>query len=120
MTWVYSQKKGNLKHNGVTISTGYSGHGEGKNNPKLETKKNVGPIPRGLYDIGLSYDHASKGPTTMGLTPVGHNACGRSDFLIHGDSIKYPGCASEGCIILNRDTRNKISDSKDKRLEVIE
>ena len=29
---------------------------------------------------------------------------GRSEFLIHGDSLEHPGAASEGCIILPRFT----------------
>ena len=31
---------------------GYSGHGEGKNNPAMQKVPNVGPIPVGKYTIG--------------------------------------------------------------------
>ncbi len=120
MTWQYSQSTGRLTQNGQPIAMGYSGAGVGKNNPGAEQQRNVGPIPRGAYTIGIPGDHPEKGPITMRLTPVGHNARGRNGFLIHGDSIKNPGNASQGCIILNRAIRNRISASGDRALEVIQ
>jgi hypothetical protein len=56
----------------------------------------------------------------MALTPVGHTALGRTHFLIHGDSVKNPGDASEGRIILDRKTREAIAKSNDTELVVIE
>ena len=56
----------------------------------------------------------------MSLTPVGHLAHGRTAFLIHGDSIKHPGDASEGCIILGPHIRTRIAASGDTVLNVIE
>jgi hypothetical protein len=44
---------------------------------------------------------------------------GRSGFLMHGDNIRLPGTASEGCIILPRDLREAIWNSADHTLEVI-
>jgi hypothetical protein len=55
----------------------------------------------------------------MRLTPQGHNAHGRTGFLIHGDSRRNPGNASEGCIILNRSAREAIANSGDATLEVV-
>jgi hypothetical protein len=34
---------------------------------------------------------------------------GRSGFLIHGDNSKRDNSASQGCIIVGPDARNKIS-----------
>jgi hypothetical protein len=56
----------------------------------------------------------------MRLTPVGHNARGRSGFLIHGKSKKHPEDSSEGCIILDHDQRKAIAQSGDRELVVTE
>ena len=116
--WVYQQSSGELRLNGKVIARGYSGHGKGLNNPGLENVANVGPIPRGEYTIGESFKHASKGPTVMRLTPAGHNAHGRTGFLIHGDNAKMNQSASEGCIILGPAVRQQVAESKIKRLLV--
>jgi hypothetical protein len=86
----------------------------------LEGAQTVGPIPRGRYRIGPQYAHPSKGPVTMALSPVGHTAQGRTHFLIHGDSIRHPGAASEGCIVLDRAARQAIAASGDTDLEVVQ
>ena len=49
----------------------------------------------------------------------GNNMCGRSNFLIHGDSKTHPGSASQGCIILFIKYRKDMWNSGDKILEVI-
>jgi hypothetical protein len=56
----------------------------------------------------------------MALTPVGHTAHGRTRFLIHGDSIRHPGNASEGCIVLDRAARQAIATSGDNDIEVVQ
>lgn len=119
MSWQYRQSTGQLTHNGHAIGTGYSGMGAGKNNPQFEATSCVGPIPSGRYSIGPAETHAKKGPVVMRLTPVGHTAHGRTGFLIHGDSLRNPGEASEGCIILPRNIREQISHSHDTNLEVV-
>ena len=102
------------------MATGYSGssaHG-GKNNPQAQCEEDIGPIPRGVYKIGKP----RKGPTpfSLPLTPDPSNAmCGRSAFLIHGDSIAAPGTASHGCIILARPDRERIAESGVKQLVVV-
>jgi len=100
------------------VATGYAGKGEGKNNPAMEKEKNVGPIPKGLYKIGKPREWRGM-PNVFDLTPDGHDALGRTEFLIHGDSKKNPGNASEGCIILGPDIRKQIADSGITRLRVV-
>jgi hypothetical protein len=121
MPWTYSQSTGQLRHNGRLIATGYSGAGHnaasGRNNPALQGVRDVGPIPQGLYAIGRPYRHARLGPHVMNLDPVGHDALGRTDFRIHGNNPTND--ASQGCIILNRPVRQRISRSGDGQLLVI-
>jgi Protein of unknown function (DUF2778) len=119
MAWIYSQSTGILTHNGNHIATGYSGNGEGKNNPAMQNVPNTGPCPQGNYQIGPPKDDNNVGPFALPLTPLpGTNTFGRFAFLIHGDSIVHPGTASEGCIILLRDARNQIAGSGDQALTV--
>lgn len=120
MSWQYNQNTGRLTRDGQEAGTGYSGRGPGRNNPMLENVRNVGPIPRGRYRIGPQRTHPSKGPITMTLTPVGHAAHGRNHFLIHGDSNRHPGDASEGCIVISRAVRQAIAASGDTDLEVVQ
>lgn len=120
MPWRYSQRTGELTRNGQEAGVGYSGRGNGRNNPLMENAQNIGPIPRGRYRIGTAYIHRTKGPVTMSLTPLGHTAHGRTHFLIHGDSVAHPGNASEGCIVLSRPVREAIANSGDREIEVVQ
>jgi hypothetical protein len=121
MVWRYNQQSGQLFHDNQSVGTGYysgSNAGGGRNNGALEAQDSVGPIPRGRYLIGPAYDNSgSTGPITMNLTPVGHNARGRTLFRIHGNNKKDN--ASEGCIILPPNVRQMIANSLDRDLEVI-
>lgn len=123
MPWVYESSTGNLLYSdgrsmsGTLIGKGYSGKKGFKNNVLYEQVRNVGPIPPGMYMIGLSYPSRTKGPMTMNLTPFGHNALGRTLFRIHGNNTKND--ASEGCIILTPDIRKKIAESSDRVLIVV-
>lgn len=120
MTWLYKQSNGELTHDGVYIGTGYSGTSIGRNNPVAQAIANIGPIPEGEYTIGPAFMHPTKGPLVMRLFPESANEMyGRYGFLIHGDSIKAPGTASNGCIILSHDIRQKITGSDDNNLTVI-
>lgn len=118
MAWRYHQGTGRLERGGVTVATGYSGAGNGRNNPGMESMQSIGPIPRGNYRIETPRDSAQTGPHVMPLTPVGHNALGRTSFQIHGDNATND--ASTGCIILPRSVRDTISLSGDNELEVVE
>jgi len=117
---IYFQKSGNLISNsGELMCVGYSGHGEGKNNPDMQHVKSIGPIQRGAYIIGRAYDSKNTGPLTIMLSPHPDNEMfGRGSFRIHGDSIKNPGTASHGCIIAPRSVREKIIAGTDKKLIV--
>lgn len=117
MTWEYSQSTGLLTNNRAIIASGgYSGKGKWKNDSSSEALKNKGPIPKGRYLIGRPYNSNKVGPYAIPLTPTGHNAHGRTDFLIHGDNST--STASEGCIIFPRSIREKIIDSGDLKLDV--
>lgn len=114
----YQQSSGQLWLDNTLIGTGYSGYQSGKNNPADEAVPFLGPIPCGRYRIGTKYDSSRVGPICLPLTPLGHTAHGRTDFLIHGDSRKHPGEASRGCIILPRYVRQWIIDEKHSNLLV--
>lgn len=124
--WKYDQSSGELTRDGKFVSRGYSGNGRGKNNPALEGVRGIGPIPAGRYKIGKPYDSQNVGPFTMPLDAVDakpgddiHQPTGRGAFRCHGDSIKAPGTASKGCIILPRNIRQAIWASGDRDLEVV-
>lgn len=101
----------------IVIGIGYSGTGDGKNNPEMEAVRMIGPLPRGDYEIGPIYDTLHLGPRVMPLTPIGHDALGRSGFFIHGDNAKHD--ASHGCIILPRGVRELIGAAGDRHLRVV-
>lgn len=117
-------------HNGKLITKGYAGTddgdgvtepGEGRNDPSMERVRNVGPLPRGGYGIGVPYD-STHGSITMRLYPKpGTNTYGRGGFLIHADmkDPKLRGRASHGCIVLPREAREYIANSQDHDLEVV-
>jgi len=116
--WIYVQSSEELFSGSTYVETGYSGAlPDRKNKPDMERVRNVGPIPRGYYSIGA----ASSSPTaiTPSLTPGDPSYCSppRSGLLIHGDNST--GTASQGCIVLRRATRQKITESNDMRLRVV-
>lgn len=117
--WIYAQDTGYMSRGGTPF-VGYSGTGEGKNNPSMQNLRDIGPLPCGFYTIEPPVDSPEHGPFALPLVPDRDNTMfGRSDFMIHGDSIEHPGAASEGCIILDRDARQTIWVSNDKVLQVI-
>ncbi len=120
--WTYAQKTGELLQDGESVATGYSGAGDGKNNPAMESVPNVGPIPQGDWTIaGPPFDTANHGPYVLKLKPTADTPTfGRSGFLLHGDSIESPGCASHGCVIMPRPTREQVWNSGDRDLKVVE
>src|ERR1700685_1463612 len=107
--WTYAQKSGDLLQDGQRVATGYSGIDNGKNNPAQQAVPNVGPIPQGEWEIvGPPISTLAHGPYVLSLQPSAQtNTFGRSGFLMHGDSIDAPGCASHGCIIMPRAVREQ-------------
>lgn len=119
MTWTYYQESGKLSREGTDVAFGYSGAGDGKNNPAMQEVHNVGPLPRGGYTINAPQDTVTHGPYVLPLTPDTENEMfGRAGFLMHGDSVVHPGTASEGCIIMPRAVREQVWGSGDTRLTV--
>jgi hypothetical protein len=120
--WTYSQSSGKMYHDGVFFALGYSGIAAGLNNPNMQSVKNIGPLPRGLWTIGPYYDHPHLGPVTMNLYPHPEtNTYDRSDFRIHADLRLYSGqhLASHGCIILIKPERLIVAASLDRELECV-
>ena len=125
MPWQYDQSSGELKHNGVLVAKGYSGAGAGKNNPAMEGVRATGPIPTGRWFIRAPYNSKAVGPYVLpvwaddGKLDDVHARTKRSAFRIHGDSIRAPGTASKGCIIVSRPVRERIWASGDRILDVV-
>lgn len=119
--WTYAQQTGALLQDGQTVANGYSGIDNGKNNPSMQAVPNVGPIPQGDWTIvGPPVNTPDHGPFVLRLQPApGTNTFGRSGFLMHGDSIESPGCASHGCVIMPRTVRERVWNSGDTELEVV-
>lgn len=115
--WLYVQSTGRLyRPDGSWCGTGYSGHGEGINNPAMQEVRNVGPIPCGLYTIGHAMDHPLLGPFAIPLIPNPFNQMfGRSHFYCHGDNAEHN--ASLGCIIQQRPCREELA--RGSKLKVI-
>lgn len=114
MPWIYTQSTGVMSGPNGEHYQGYSGNGMYRNNPDAEDRRNEGPIPQGQWNINLTPYHGNGGPNSLALTPVNHNAHGRTDFVIHGDNIQ--GNASTGCIILPLNARQAIMRSGDNIL----
>ena len=124
--WTYDQSSGQLSRNGRLIATGYSGNKRGKNNPALQGTRMVGPIPRGRWRLVSVADSPNTGPFTITLHAVDHTpnddfeeSTGRGGFRIHGDSVRNPGEASHGCIILPRGVRERMWQGGDHDLLVV-
>jgi hypothetical protein len=85
---------------------GYSGKWEGLNRPSLQSVKDIGPIPQGIYTIQRPQEDAKVGRVAMRLIPDPTNEMfGRGDFLIHGPHPNDNHDSSEGCIILPYEAR---------------
>ena len=109
MAWTYRVTTGELFHDDELTGIGYSGHGDGFDNPILQDVPNEGPIPQGNWTIGKPYTHIRLGPLTMNLTPnKGTNTLGRGAFRMHGDNSEVNHTASDGCIVLNKLIRQEV------------
>lgn len=123
--WTFNNRTGEIFDNGELAGNGYSGHGysghgAGVLNPGLESVHGVGPIPAGKWRVvEWINNYPTKGPVVARLEPVGHDAHGRTGFLIHGDNAEQNHTASHGCIIAARFIRQAWRASKDLNLEVV-
>lgn len=111
--FVYSQSTGlfyieDFDGNRAAFARGYSGFGVDRDDPDAEGKAGRGPIPRGVWKIGVPVHHIRLGPLAFPLQPIGHDAYHRSEFFIHGDNRRGDKSASTGCIILDRPSRECI------------
>jgi hypothetical protein len=127
--WIWSQGLGTLYRatsdgKATVEGHGYAGYGEGKNNPTFECMQDLGPLPKGNYQIGAPKD----GPTPYALPLIpapDTDLCNppRNNFLIHGDRNseppRLPDVASHGCIILPREVRENIWQSGERDLLVV-
>lgn len=121
--WTYDQSTGVLTAPDGRRWGGYSGRGEGLNNPAMDHVRARGPIPRGRWDMGANINGKFQkgkrrksmrtGPAVFDLVPQrGTITHGRSAFQIHGDNNLLNFTASSGCIIVRREARDAILDSK--------
>ena len=105
---------------GNYISTGYAGHGIGKDNVADEDLPDEGPLPEAIYDFGPWHDDPEKGPVVADLIPrPGSQMYGRSGMMCHGDSVEHPGEASLGCAVADRPTRLAMSQSPDQVFQAV-
>jgi hypothetical protein len=107
---------------GGLVARGYSGHGDGINNPAMQFVPRIGPIPVGQYRIIAPVDTMRHGPYFLPLLPDAANIMhDREDFGIHGDERLHPNqhLASEGCLIFPHNVREQIWSSPDHELEVV-
>jgi RHS repeat-associated protein len=123
LVWIYDRATGQLSHQPdsggppAPIDQGYSGNGNGRDNPNMSDVPNTGPIPAGTWSIGDQFRSGRTGPGAMSLSPApGTQTYGRTAFQIHGNNRSND--ASSGCIILNRPTRDLIQNSSDRTLLV--
>lgn len=119
--WKYEQSTGRLTDaSGKLVATGYAGKNEHKNKPQSQAVVGLGPLPQGKYTLNPPRTSQKTGPYAMDLTPDPANKMfGRSAFQMHGDSVKAPGTASSGCIIMPRNIRELVWNSKDHEIQVV-
>lgn len=94
----------------------YTGAGEGRNTPSMESVRNTGPIPQGTWNVS-QVAQTLQGRThsnVLHLEPAaGTETYGRDRFRMHGDYATTDprnGNASSGCPIVPRETRTSLSD----------
>lgn len=116
----YYQKTGLITLFSKLIGVGYSGHGDGLNNPKLDTVVAVGPIPSGLWEItDWTITGHDKGPLVATLRAIALDKDShRAGFLIHGDNKQQDHSASHGCIVASYSIRKQLFQSNQTKLLV--
>jgi hypothetical protein len=119
--WIYRIATGEMvKEDGTILAVGWSGQGAHKNNPDSTGVKNFGPLPCGKYSISAPVNTSTHGPYVLRLSPDPSNAMqGRDGFLIHGAAKADPERSSQGCVILQRASREAVWTSGDHTLAVV-
>jgi|SRR5208337_4402521 len=123
--WTYNILAHSLAKDGIIVDSDcYSGAWpEGFNDPAKTASIGVGPIPEGLYSIcGPPYSDSEHGPYILRLEPDSTNEMfSRVGFLLHGKPLppRDIRSGSEGCICAGPDTRRRVYQSGDNRLQVI-
>lgn len=126
MPWTHEIRTGKLYDpTGKCIDVGYAGgncgsNPEGINNPDLQDKHDVGPLPVGRFRFGTPLNHSKLGVFAIPLIPDPANEMyGRGGFFMHGDKSAPPRSASEGCPIHANAARHAAWDSPDHDLDVV-
>lgn len=94
-----------------------SGEGGAQNDPRLCDMIDIGAIPRGTWHMFDAVDSDSLGKVTIPLTPLDHDAHGRTNFTIH--AVKRKKADAPG-IEMPLDVRIALNESEDSTLRVIE
>ena len=117
--WVYSVTAKTLwKNTGDVVTTRCSsGHDGAKDISQLDDMKDIGPIPRGTWQVLNGFDSVAIGAKTIPLLPLDHAAKKRAGFTLHGNMVKM---SQANGIAMPLSIRNKIDKSKDKTILVIE
>lgn len=134
--WKFTIINGYIEEDGKRYGAGYSGKGEGKNNPAMCAVHNVGPLPPNLYSWPAKFECSTRlvegqecvdchgvgvhkhGPDVLRLTPQDPGAMfGRDGMLCHGDNGH--GTASEGCPCFDHGIRVLMMTSADRRMVVV-
>lgn len=103
--FTYHQSTGEFFFGPTLLGKGHAGNGAGLNNPLLQDKHNVGPLPRGRYTILPEQSSPQLGIVAMQLNPhLDNQMFGRSAFFIHAPEF------SEGCIVQDLGTRCTIAE----------
>ncbi len=126
--WEFSQSTGRYYYvspNGdrTYAGGGYSGAGQGINNPAMQGQENVGPTPVGTYIIGPMQDITTLAghvlPDAMRLTPDSAtqeliDSLGRTGgYIIHGSNDYENRTGSEGCPVTRPGLRHLIGENLD-------
>ena len=118
----YQQSSGLVYQDATPIAQGWAGRGEGKNNPDMQSVRQTGPLPQGIYHIDpWETHHAHLGPMVAHLSPdPGNEMFGRNGFYIHGPSTgSNYGEESMGCIVVPHEQREMIMNTGEEWLTAI-
>jgi len=123
--WTYNQSSGQLSKDGILVDADcYSGSfPDGFNNPEKQSFPDIGPIPEGLWEIcGPPFSDTAHGPYVLRLEPAPDtNTFGRTGFLMHGKPLPPADIrsGSKGCVCAAHETRTRVYQSGDTKLQVI-